>query len=202
MGVEMSVGAMLFFYILFTVSTFPSAVGNVYKQKVLQGVGADIFYVTWWSGAFQVLWGWMCIPIMWIQQPGQDYLPPADTFKAVAETLTCLGGTDPGGDASCSAQHTPPWVYVILYFTFNATFNLCITWLIKRISATWVQLATVLCLNLCNIFSSQKWIMGSSAQALTAWDWAAAIMMSIALWVYNMQPETTADGKVLDENAV
>jgi len=184
-----------FFYAMYIFSTVPAAVSNVYKQKVLQGVDADIFYVTWWSGWFQLLWGWVCIPLMWLPLPGQDTLPPQDTFKAIAETLQCILGRDPTGDDDSCTSGTPPWVYVILYFAFNATFNLCITWLIKRISAMWVQVATVLCLNLCNIFSSIPWIMGPSAQALTGWDWAGAIVVSIALWVYNMQPEVTADGK-------
>jgi len=193
--IKMGASQMLFFYILYIVSTFPAAVSNVYKQKVLQGVDADIFYVTWWSGWFQLLWGWVCIPMMWIPLPGQPTLAPGKTFEAIAQTLSCIAGHDPDGhDASCESG-TPPWVYVILYFAFNATFNLCITWLIKRISAMWVQVATVLCLNLCNIFSSMTFIMGSSAQALTGWDWGGAIVVSIALWVYNMQPEVTADGK-------
>merc|ERR1712070_92097 len=196
--VRMGAAQMVFFYVLFMVSTLPAAVSNVYKQKVLQGVDADIFYVTWWSGWFQLLWGWSCIPLMWIPLPGQDILPPSQTFKAIADTFMCIGGTNPndelGNVPSCSSG-TPPWIYVILYFAFNATFNLCITWLIKRISAMWVQVATVLCLNLCNIFSSMPIIMGSSAQAMTGWDWAGAIIVSIALWVYNMQPEVTADGK-------
>jgi hypothetical protein len=198
--VKMGGAQMFFFYMLFIVSTLPAAVSNVYKQKVLQGVDADIFYVTWWSGWFQVLWGWICIPLMWLPLPGQEVLSPADTFKAFAQTLSCIGGHDPGGVPSCS-QGTPPWIYVILYFAFNATFNLCITWLIKRISAMWVQVATVLCLNLCNIFSSMKFIMGSSAQPLTGWDWAGAIVVSGALWVYNMQPEITADGKEVLQQA-
>merc|ERR1711908_197492 len=160
--VKMRGAAMAFFYALFVFSTFPAAVSNIYKQKVLQGVDADIFYVTWWSDWFQLLWGWMCIPLMWIPLPGQTTLHPSETFQAIADTLTCISGTDPthGDDPSCSSG-TPPWIYVILYFAFNATFNLCITWLIKRISAMWVQVATVLCLNLCNIFSSWKFIMGS-----------------------------------------
>lgn len=192
----MGASAMAFFYILFIISTIPAAVSNVYKQKVLQGVDADIFYVTWWSGFFQLLWGWACIPLMWIPLPGQDTLAPQDTFTAIWNTLVCIGGHDPTGhNQSCESGSTPPWIYVILYFSFNATFNLCITWLIKRISAMWVQVATVLCLNLCNIFSSWHWIMGDSAQPLTGWDWAGALIVSSALWVYNMQPEVTADGK-------
>jgi hypothetical protein len=193
--IKMTAGTMAFFYILFIVSTIPAAVSNVYKQKVLQGVDADIFYVTWWSGFFQLLWGWICIPLMWIPLPGQPTLPPQDTFTAIGQTLQCIAGHDPTGDNPSCTEGTPPWIYVILYFTFNATFNLCITWLIKRISAMWVQVATVLCLNLCNIFSSMKLIMGSSAQPLTGWDWAGALVVSGALWVYNMQPEVTADGK-------
>jgi hypothetical protein len=193
--IKMTAGSMAFFYILFIVSTIPAAVSNVYKQKVLQGVDADIFYVTWWSGFFQLLWGWCCIPMMWIPLPGQPTLPPQDTFSAVWQTFECIAGHDPTGDNPSCAEGTPPWIYVILYFSFNATFNLCITWLIKRISAMWVQIATVLCLNLCNIFSSMRIISGSSAQALTAYDWAGALIVSGALWVYNMQPEVTADGK-------
>jgi len=195
--VAQGASAMAFFYILFVVSTLPAAVSNVYKQKVLQGVDADIFYVTWWSGWFQLLWGWVCIPLMWVPLPGQDTLAPSGTFAAIVGTFQCmLGQTDmvvPPVD-SC-ASHPAPWEYVLLYFAFNATFNLCITWLILRISATWVQVATVLCLNLCNVLSTQHWLVGSNAEPMTAYDWAAAVIVSFALVVYNLQPEVTADGK-------
>jgi hypothetical protein len=192
--IKMGGGQMIFFYTLFIVSTIPAAVSNVYKQKVLQGVDADIFYVTWWSGWFQLLWGWICIPLMWVNLPGQTDMAPKDTFKIIGETLTCLGGTDPThGDVPSCVTSPPPWFYVILYFAFNATFNLCITWLTKRISAMWVQVATVLCLNLCNIFSAQKWLIGKNAEPMTGWDWAAAVIVSIALWVYNMEEEVKRD---------
>lgn len=188
-----TIGAMLFFYILFVISTLPAAVSNVYKQKVLQGVDADIFYVTWWSGWFQLMWGWVCIPLIWLPLPGQDAVSIQETPQAIVDTFRCIGG-DAGVGPEC-ASGTPPWIYVLLYFAFNATFNLCITWLIKRISATWVQVATVLCLNLCNIFSTQRWIMGSGAEPMTLYDWGGAIVVSFALVVYNLQPEVTADGK-------
>jgi hypothetical protein len=168
----------------------------VYKQKVLQGMDADIFYLTWWGGWFQVLWGWLCIPMMWLQLPGQPYIKPSQTFEVIGQTMECIGGHDPDGDnQGCEAGQTPPWVYLILYFAFNATFNLCITWLTKRISAMWVQVANVLCLNLCNIFSSWQLFMGKGAEPLSATDWAAAIIASIALYVYSLQPEITADAK-------
>lgn len=191
---------MLFFYALFVVSTFPAAVSNVYKQKVLQGVDADIFYVTWWSGWFQLLWGWCCIPLIWIPLPSQETLTPGQTWSTLMQTLSCLAGNPENVDShtggSTCVENTPPWVYVLMYFAFNATFNLCITWLILRISATWVQVATVLCLNLCNVLSTQGWIVGkANAEPMGAYDWAAAVIVSFALVVYNLQPEVTADGK-------
>jgi len=199
--VLMGSGPMAFFYIMFALSTIPAAVSNVYKQKVLQGVDADIFYVTWWSGWFQLLWGWISFPLLWIPLPGQEALNPGDTLETIANTFRCIGGDTlptpefPGGQVPSCGGSPSPLVYVLLYFSFNATFNLCITWLIKRISATWVQVATVLCLNLCNIFSTQHWIMGDSAQPMSAYDWGGAIVVSFALVVYNLQPEVTADGQ-------
>lgn len=191
--VSLNAGAMALFYIMFLISTLPAAVSNVYKQKVLQGVDADIFYVTWWSGWFQMFWGYICLPLIWIPLPGQPQLFIKDTPKAVVDTFRCMGGSAEVGE-SC-ASGTAPWIYVLLYFTFNATFNLCITWLIKRISAIWVQVATVVCLNLCNIFSTWHFIMGAGTEPMGPYDWAGAIVVSFALVVYNLQPEVTADGK-------
>jgi len=199
--VLMGSGPMAFFYIMFALSTIPAAVSNVYKQKVLQGVDADIFYVTWWSGWFQLLWGWISFPLLWIPLPGQEALNPGDTLETIANTFRCIGGDTlptpefPGGQVPSCGGSPSPLVYVLLYFSFNATFNLCITWLIKRISATWVQVATVLCLNLCNIFSTMHWIMGDSASPMSAYDWGGAVVVSFALVVYNLQPEVTADGQ-------
>jgi len=193
--VLMGSGPMAFFYIMFALSTIPAAVSNVYKQKVLQGVDADIFYVTWWSGWFQLLWGWISFPLLWIPLPGQEALNPGDTLETIANTFRCIGGDTLGGVVPSCGGSPSPLVYVLLYFSFNATFNLCITWLIKRISATWVQVATVLCLNLCNIFSTMHWIMGDSASPMSAYDWGGAVVVSFALVVYNLQPEVTADGQ-------
>jgi hypothetical protein len=197
----LTVGSMIFWYALFLLSTAPAAVSNVYKQKVLQGCDADVFYVTFWSGWFQVLWGWLCIPLLWIPLPGQEVLRPGDTFRAIGDTLSCIAGNVPNpGDGTCAGVPAP-WVWIILYLAFNVTFNLALTWLTKRMSAAWAQVATVLCLNLCNIFSSLKFVMGSSAQPLTLYDWLGAILVSIALWVYNLEPEVIADGKEFTQQA-
>jgi len=197
--VKLTVGAMILWYSLFFVSTIPAAVGNVYKQKVLQGMDVDVFYATWWSGNFQVLWGWLCIPLMWIPLPGQSTISPAETLSAFWDTLACFGGAMPHPDDGTCHTSPPPWLYLIVYLLFNLSFNMAFLWLTKRISAAWAQVATVLCLGLCNIFSTMKFIMGDSAQPLSLNDWLGIIIVGIALWVYNLESEKTADGEVTQQ---
>jgi len=190
----LSVGLMTTWYILFFVSTLPAAAGNVYKQKVLQGRDVDVCYATWWSGNFQVVWGWLCLPLIWIHWPAQKVNYPGQTFSAIGDTLSCIAGNVPNqGDDTC-ATSPPPWFWIILYLCFNISFNMCLLWLTKRMSAAWAQIATVLCLNLCSFFSQFKFLMGGGATPMTLNDWLGTILASIALWVYNLESETTVDG--------
>jgi hypothetical protein len=192
--IRLTASQMAIWYTLFFCSNLPAAAGNVYKQKVLQGRDVDVCYATWWSGNFQVLWGWLFLPLIWIPLPGQDVQGPGATFSEIADTLSCIMGNVPKpGDETC-ASSPPPWVWIVVYLCFNITFNIALLWLTKRMSAAWAQVATVLCLNLCSIFSQFKWAAGDSAQIMSLNDWLGLILASIALWVYNLQPETTADG--------
>jgi len=62
-------------------------------------------------------------------------------------------------------------------------------------SAAWAQIATVLCLDLTNIFSQSKVLMGSSAHPMSVGDWIGTALASIALFVYNLQPEINSISK-------
>jgi len=201
--IRLTVMQMAMFYGLFLFSQVPAAVSNVYKQKVLQACDADVFYVSFWAGWFQILWGWLCVPLMWIPLPAQPLtVAPGETFTALANTISCIAGNvpDPATDGTCAGA-PPPWVWMIFYLAFNITFNMAFTWLTKRISAQWAQVATVMCLNLVNIFGSMKFIAGNNAEPLSLYDWLGAITVSIALWVYNLEPETTADSKQATGNS-
>merc|ERR1712232_1142949 len=183
-------------YAVFLGSTIPAAVGYVYKQKVLQEQDMDVFYVSFWSGNFQIIWGIICLPFIFIPFPGQEVPKVGEFFAEIGNTLACIGGAAPHGESDATCQTSPaPYVWMILYLTFNVSFNMCMTWLTKRISAAWTQVATVLCLGLCNIFSTQQWIMGSSAEAMSCDDWLSVITVCVALWVYNLENETKACGK-------
>jgi len=66
-----------------------------FVQKVLQGRDVDVWYATWWSGNWQIVWGFVCIPLMWIPLPGQPQVHPSTFFQDLADTLSCIGGNAP-----------------------------------------------------------------------------------------------------------
>jgi len=188
--VELDASQMVMWYVLFFVSTLPSAAGNVYKQKVLQGRDVDVCYATWWSGNFQILWGWLFVPLLWIPLPGQDVLSPSETFREIGYTLSCIQGNMPRPDDFTCATKPAPWIWIVIYLCFNLSFNVALLWLTKRMGAAWAQIGTVLCLNLCSIFSQFHVFAGDSAQIMGLSDWLGLVIASIALWSYNQVPET------------
>merc|ERR1712137_599201 len=161
------------------------------KQKVLQGRDVDVCYATWWSGNFQVLWGWLFLPLIWIPLPGQETLSPLATFGAIGDTFQCMGGSMPHPGEETCATSPPPIFWICLYLCFNITFNMALLWLTKRMSAAWAQVATVLCLNLCSIFSQFKFAAGDSAEWMSLNDWLGLLLASMALWAYNLAPEVS-----------
>jgi len=184
----LSTGAAVLWFGMFLFSIMPGAAGNVYKQWVLQGRDVDIIYATWWSGNFQVVWGWVCLPLLWVKLPGQD-LQPSDTLDAIGNTFSCMFGSIPHtGDESCGVSPAPMFWFAI-YLMFNMSFNVLMLWLTKHLSATWATIATVLCLDLTNILGMVPFLAGGGAEKMSLNDWLATILASIALWVYNMEKE-------------
>jgi hypothetical protein len=188
--ISLAYGAVTLWYGLYLASVVPSSACNVYKQHVMQNKDVDVMYVMWWSGNFQMIWGLLCIPELWIQLPGND-VSPSDTFQALLGTFSCLLGDvpNPGQDDACATSPNPLFWYCIstpIYILFN----LARLWLTKRMSATWTTVATVLSLDLTIIFGGMPFIAGGSAETLSCSDWLATAMSSVALWIYNLEPES------------
>jgi len=194
--------SMALWYGIFVLSTVPSAISNCYKQKVLKGVDWDVCYATWWSGNFQIIWGLLLFWVNWIPLPEQETQPPSALFSEIGDTWQCFVGNVPHiGDESCAAPGGPAIKWFIIYLCFNLTFNICLLWLTKVMSAVWAQIATTLCLDLTNIFSQFKFMVGDSAQAMTLSQWLGTILASVALWTYNLEPEILPPtAKEYDEN--
>eukprot|EP00434_Breviolum_minutum_P000335 symbB.v1.2.000280.t1/scaffold23.1/size449444/7 len=94
---------------------------------------------------------------------------------------------------TCDAE--PAYLWFMMYLLFNVFFNLFFLWLIKRLSGTWASIGSILCGNLCGIFSQFELFAGKSAAKLTFEQWMALILSSIAMWVYNIEEEVDVNGK-------
>lgn len=188
---ELTVTAMALWYGIFALSTVPSAVSNCYKQKVLKGMDVDVVYATWWSGNFQVLWGLLLFWVNWIPLPDEEVAPPSATLQQIGDTWRCFVGEvpQPPGDDSCAAPDGPAGKWFVVYLCFNLTFNICLLWLTKRMSAVWAQIATTLCLDLTNVFSQSRFLVGDSAQPMSLSEWLGTVIATLALWTYNVMPE-------------
>jgi len=186
----LTAGGMVTWYAIFLGSMIPNAVSNLYKQKVLKGRDVDICYATWWSGNFQVLWGFALLWVIWIPLPGQETPTPGQLPQSIADTWQCFIGNVPHvGDETCASGSMPAIFWFGIYLMFNLSFNVCLLWLTKRMSAMWAQIATVLCLDLTNIFGTIPFLAGGAAIPMGISGWLATAIASLSLWVYNLEEE-------------
>jgi len=98
------------------------------------------------------------------------------------------------GDEVCAGGDGSAALWFVVYIMFNVAFNVLLLWLTKRMSGTWAQIGTVLCLDLASIFSQFRFLMGSEAEDLTLQQWFGLILAGIAMWVYNLKDEVDASG--------
>ena len=184
-------------YILFIGTVVPYAFVNVYKQKKLKQVNLDVAWGFFWQSVWQVAWGLIFIPACWIPWPtpsGKNEASPSTFGQDLSDSWTCFMGTNPRPQiTSCSAE--PAWAWFLIYLLFNVFFNLCLMWLIKRMSSTWAAIGAILCGNLGGIFSQFEIFSGKSAQMLSMEQWMALILSSIAMWVYNIEDEVDIHGQ-------
>lgn len=130
-----------------------------------------------------------------LNSTGQPYLPSSTTYhETVSACNTSLTADFDPGDTVCAAGDGSAAVWFIVYIVFNVTFNVLLLWLTKRMSATWAQIGTVLCLDLASIFSMSTFLMGDEAQVLTLQQWFGLVLAAIAMWVYNLKDERDAQG--------
>eukprot|EP00931_Biecheleriopsis_adriatica_P061761 TRINITY_DN37154_c0_g1_i2.p1 TRINITY_DN37154_c0_g1~~TRINITY_DN37154_c0_g1_i2.p1 ORF type:complete len:426 (-),score=46.50 TRINITY_DN37154_c0_g1_i2:136-1413(-) len=191
---EVAGGSLVLWYGVFMLSILPFAIGGVYKQWVLQGRDVEVVYATWWSGVFQILWGILLVPFLWIKMPGQ-YVAPGETFTALGNAFSCLCGNVPQpGDEACATSPVP-FFWFFIYLFFCVSYQVLVVWLTKYLSAVWVMVAAVLCLDLTNVLSMVPFLAGGSSAVMSVNDWLATILASVAIWVYSMQKEYTPPPK-------
>ena len=80
---------------------------------------------------------------------GQPYLPSSNVSTvtpSVCNVSEVSYSYNPG-DEVCAAEGGSAALWFLIYIVFNVVFNVLLLWLTKRMSATWAQIGTVLCLS-------------------------------------------------------
>ena len=176
-------------YLLFFATLLPYAFVNVYKQKKLKQVDLDVAYGFFWQTVWQVVSGLLFVPATWIPWPtpaGRNEAIASNFGESLADSWTCFLGRNPKPHIrTCSAE--PAWAWFSIYLLFNVFFNLCLMWLIKRMSSTWAATGSILCRNLGGFFSQFQIFGGKSAQVLSMEQWMALILSTMAMWIYNIE---------------
>ncbi|GAB5359038.1 hypothetical protein AAMO2058_000510200 [Amorphochlora amoebiformis] len=186
--------------LIYIVGTIPVGMGNAYKQKCLKSVDLEIMYASFWSGNWQILWGFLMYPVNWVPLP--DPAPknvPSETGDYIRRTFVCFMGTAPdpnnANDQACEARGGSAFIWFLAYLAFNVSFNVLFLWLSKRMSSTWAAVATVLCLDITSLLSMSKALQGDEAQMVTVEQYFGLVIAGVAMWVYNLDSEVYADGR-------
>lgn len=168
-------------------------------------------YATLWSGNWQILWGLLLFPVNWIPLPSPaEVQSPSDMGSYLSSAWTCFHGEAPttlnttsGGtyvkelDAVCASSGGSAAEWFVIYLCFNVSFNLLFLWLVKRMSATWATIATVLCLDLTSLLSMSSFLEGDEATPVTLEQYYGLVLAGIAMWIYTLRDELDQDGQVV-----
>lgn len=183
-------------YVIFLIGVVPMGFSNVYNQKFLQEDDLDIVYASFWGGWWQIVAGLALFPMNWIPLPSpatqQD---PRDTMTYLYHGMQCTIGivpTDSPLDQVCAAAGGSPAVWFGVYLLCTMSFNVLLNWLTKYMSATWANIASVLCLDLSALLGMSTLLMGSEARDVTLEQYLALLLAGIAMAVYTLNDERVA----------
>ena len=190
-------------YVIYLLGTVPSAISNCYKQKCLKSVDLEVMYASLWAGWWQIVWGLLLFPANWISLPYPAVPnPPGETFDFLSRSITCFMGKIPTNssglpieaDSVCASPGGSAATWFVVYLLFNVSFNVLLLWLTKRMSGTWAQVATVLCLDIASLFSQFTFLMGDEASPLQFEQYLALVIAAVAMWAYNLADEVDVEG--------
>lgn len=189
--------------VIYLIGVIPVGISNAYKQKCLKSVDLEIVYASFWSGMWQIIWGFLMYPINWVPLP--DPAPKnvaKNTLPYIRDTFTCFIGTAPDpnnkNDQKCEASGGSALQWFMMYLLFNVSFNVLLLWLSKRMSSTWATVATVLCLDIASLVSMSKTLQGDEAVMVTVEQYFGLIIAGVAMWVYNLEPEVDVRGRTVE----
>lgn len=184
-------------------SQIPDGASNVYKEFGLKGFVSDVWHVNAWISVYQVLWGLLTIPtvfIPWPAPPGVDTgrILPSELFTYLGNGWSCFAYGEniaPGSPDVC----TGVLEIFLLYLFFNLVFNQLMLVVFKNGSSVLAVVASAVRLPLVNVLLMSSFIAGPAQDSITIYAWIALVILIGGLIVYRLKPEraNTSEGEGL-----
>ncbi|EWM29290.1 Transmembrane transporter protein, chloroquine resistant [Nannochloropsis gaditana] len=165
--------------LLFFSSILPGAFSNVYKEWGFAQFHVDLYYLTTFVSAIQVLFGFAFLPAL--QVPIFGGMPLREIPQQFTLGFKCFRGinTLPGDD--CKDAFLTMWMYVLINFLFNVL-QLLIT---KHGGATLLVISAALALPVTNFAFSMTWIMGEDTEPFNPFDAVALAVVLVGFLLYS-----------------
>ena len=179
---EMDLGQLCWLGVL-VISTVPSVLSSVYKEKALGEVDVDVNYLNGWVAVFQFSLAIpLCLPTAQLQNVPLDAIPANlyGGFKCWMGTDTVTENYNPYGAPLDNCQNAP--IYMTMYIIFNILFNIMTVVILKYGSANILWLASTMIVPLSNAVFSMKMFPGS--KPMTPFDLLGLVIIMSGLVIY------------------
>lgn len=136
-----------FFLSLFIQSSVPAALSSVYKEVTFNNIDIDVNYLQAWVAIWQVLVGFILLPLNTLKILGKDAIQFKDIPKQILRGFMCLIGYNqiipPNCTINISDKSIPicdtcsyAWIQVSLYLIANMLYNYFMMIIIKQSGAS------------------------------------------------------------------
>lgn len=166
------------------ISCVPSAVSNVFKEKVLQKYKMNPMYMNSWMSVFQFGFTLVfCIPTIYAQNLSITELPRnfVDGLKCLAGYNSAVVGTSSSVD-DCSLA---PFYY-FTYIAFNIIYNIIIVYILKHAGSNIFYLASTCLVPIVNIAYSLNFVPGHTP--FTVFSIVGLLVIIFGLLFYRFFP--------------
>jgi drug/metabolite transporter (DMT)-like permease len=202
---EESGGNWAIFNMIFLASTVPQAFSAVYKEIAFSKVEEmEVNYLQFWVAVFQLLFGFLLIPLNTFKFLGANYISWSDLMPSMYNGLKCLGGVNvivdhcwKGPEAPKGMSHLPPcdncegaWLPLALYLLFNILYSIFTVLAIKHTSASVMYVLSTLRLPLVQLSFAFSFVQNPPDPV--TWEAIVGLVVTIAgLIAYRWVPEAT-----------
>ncbi|CEM02178.1 unnamed protein product [Vitrella brassicaformis CCMP3155] len=179
-----------FFNLLFFLASVPTALSSVYKEVAFRDVDLDVNLLQYWVAAFQLLIGFLLVPINTLPMLGEQRIEWVQIPAAFANGAKCLVGINTITE-QCGGLHQPPcdacataWIPTASYLLANVFYNVFTILVIKHGSAAISFLIATLRLPLTSMAFYSSFVMGADAMQPRATDFLGLLVIIVGLVGY------------------